>query len=108
MFNRIPITGLDLFIDFDGAVRPMMNLGGTDNRREWMKSILETPPEEDMLLIVGTGFGRASFQLSDSLLVLLDVRNIRSSQVPSAQAVQQYNAALDQKKKVALLLTIKK
>jgi hypothetical protein len=85
-----------------------MDLGAADNRREWMKTILETPPEEDMLLIVGTGFSRASFHLSDSIVVLLDIRNIHTSQVPSPQAIQQYNAALDQKKKVALLLTIKK
>ncbi|HMD68317.1 MAG TPA: hypothetical protein VKF42_05500 [Chitinivibrionales bacterium] len=108
VFNRVPITGLDLFIDFEGAVKPFMSLGGADERREWMKSILETPPEEDMLVIVGTGFGTSSFHLSDSLVMLLNIRNIRSSQVPSGQAVQQYNAALDQKKKVALLLELKK
>ena len=108
VFNRIPFTGLDLFIDFEGSVKPFMELGATENRREWSKVIFETPPEEGMILIVGTGFGRASFRLSDSLVVLLDSRNIHTIQVPSPQATQQYNAALDQKKKVALLLEIKK
>jgi|WetSurMetagenome_2_1015567.scaffolds.fasta_scaffold00056_16 hypothetical protein len=108
VFNRTPITGVDLFIDFDGAVKPLMDIKGTDERKEWSKSILEAESEDEMLLIVGTGFTKNYFNLNDSLVAIFGTKNIRSSQVPSSKAVQEYNAAVDRKKKVALLLSIRK
>ena len=109
VFNRVPITGMDIFIDFEGSTKPMMKINGSDERREWMKSIQETPQEDDpMLLIVGTGFKKAVFQLGDSTVAMLDSRNIQTVQVPSDRAVKLYNDALGEKKKVALLLEIQK
>jgi hypothetical protein len=107
VYNRVPITHFDLFIGFDGSMKPMINMTDADEQKDWMNSILEAPREDNMLLIVGTGFGRTSFHLSDSLVILLDVRGIHTIQAPSPEAVRQFNAAVDKNTRVAILLSIR-
>jgi hypothetical protein len=107
VYNRIPLTHFDLFIDFDGSMKPMTNMAGADEQKDWMSSILETPREDVMLLVVGTGFGRSSFHLSDSLVIMLEVKGIHTVQVPSPEAAKQYNAAVDHNTKVAILLSMR-
>jgi hypothetical protein len=107
VYNRIPFSFFDLFVNFDGSVKPLLNISDTNDLQECMRSLRETPSGDDMLLIVGTGFGKAWFRLSDTLTELLDARNIRSIQVPSARAVLQFNAAVSQDKRVAILLAVR-
>lgn len=107
VYNRIPLTHFDLFIDFDGSMKPMTNMAGVDEQKDWMSSLLEAPREDVMLLIVGTGFGRSSFHLSDSLVIVLEVKGIHTIQVPSPEAAKQYNAAVDHNTKVAILLSMR-
>jgi len=108
VYNRIPISFFDAYIASDGSLKPIMNISGVDDRRDWMESLRNETPGEDLQLIVGTGFGRQSFLLSDTIALQLSARNISISQVPSALAVQQYNAAIDQHRKVAMLLSVRR
>ena len=108
VYNRIPVSFLDAFVNFDGSLRPLVSLFGTDDQKDWMASLHDQGRGDDLLLIVGTGFGRASYRLSDSLIVRLGEWNIRTSQVPSPEAVRQYNSAVSGNKRVAILLSVRR
>jgi hypothetical protein len=108
VYNRIPIFFFDAYIASDGSLKPLINISGADDRHDWMELLRNETPGEDFQLIVGTGFGRQSFLLSDTIALQLGARNISISQVPSALAVQQYNAAIDQHRKVAMLLSVRR
>ncbi len=108
VYNRVPIAFLDLFVGFDGSIQPMSAIAGADEQKDWVRDILDTPRQDSLLLVVGTGFVNDSFRLSDSLKALLEEQGIRTSQFPSPEAIRQFNAAPDRDQPVAILLSVRR
>ena len=107
IFNRLPVSFFDLSISAGGSAAPLEDINMKDALTDFFRELSNKPNDENVLLIVGTGFDRPSFRLSDDQAVSLEGGNINVTQIPSRQAVKLYNASVDQGKKVALLLCIK-
>jgi hypothetical protein len=107
VFNRLPVSFFDLTISPDGKAQPLENISGKDALSDFFLGFMHKSDDENVLLIVGTGFDAPSFQLSDDKAVSLESRNINVKQLPSREAVSLYNTSVDQGRKVALLLCIK-
>jgi hypothetical protein len=108
IFNRIPITYMDIYIPFNGSLKPLAKISDIEARKDWMSDLMKTPHEEELELIVGTGFGRPSFQLEDTAIISLETKGIHCTQLLSPQAMKLYNSMTDQNKKVAILLSIQR
>jgi hypothetical protein len=107
IFNRLPVSFFDLSISADGSALPLEGLNKKDALNDFFIELSQKSGDENVLLIVGTGFGRPSFQLDDSKALSLEARNINVRQLPSREAVKLYNTSAGLGKKVALLLRIK-
>jgi hypothetical protein len=107
IFNRLPVSFFDLSISADGSALPIEDLNKKDILTDFFFELSRKPDDENVQLIVGTGFDRPSFQLGDDMAVSLEGRNVGVRQLPSREAVKLYNACVDKGKKVALLLRIK-
>ena len=107
IFNRLPVSFFDIAISADGSARPIEDLNKKDILADFFIELCHKPDDENVQLIVGTGFDRPSFQLSDDKAASFEGRNINVRQLPSRKAVALFNESVDQGKKVALLLSIK-
>lgn len=107
IFNRLPVSFFDLTISPDGKAQPIEDVGGKDALSDFFLGFSHKSDDENVLLIVGTGFDTPSFQLNDDKAVSLESRNVNVKQLPSREAIKLYNASVDQGRKVALLLCIK-
>jgi hypothetical protein len=107
VFNRLPVSFFDFAISADGSAQPIEDINKKDALTDFFIELSRKQDDENVLLIVGTGFDRASFQLSDDKAVSLEGRNISVRQLPSREALKLYNSSVDQGKKVAMLLCIK-
>jgi hypothetical protein len=106
VFNRVPISFLDVYITPDGSIKPLVNLKDPQSQSDWVNDLLQTPHEDELLLIVGKGFDKASFHLKDSLITRLELQKIRVTQVPTVEAVKLYNASVDAGKPTAIILAM--
>jgi hypothetical protein len=107
IYNRVPISFFDVYITPDGSIKPEMNLTDPQAQTDWVNDILQTPHEDELLLIVGTGIAKTSFHLKDSLITKLDFQKIRVTQVPTLEAVRLYNASVDANKPTAIILVMR-
>jgi hypothetical protein len=107
IFNRLPVSFFDLSISAGGSAQPIEDLNKKDVLTDYFFDLSRKPDDENVLLIVGTGFDRPSFQLSDDKAISLEAKNISVKQLPSREAIKLYNESVDQGKKVGLLLCIK-
>jgi hypothetical protein len=107
IYNRLPVSFFDLSISADGSAQPLEDLNKKDALTDFFIDLSHKPDDENVLLIVGTGFDRPFFQLSDDKAVSLEGKNVNVNQLPSREAIKLYNATVDQGKKVAMLLCIK-
>jgi hypothetical protein len=108
IFNRLPVSFFDLCISAGGSALPLEDLNKKDALTDFFTDLSHKPDDENVLLIVGTGFGQPHFRLSDDRAASLESGgNITVRQLPSREAAKLYNASVDQGKKVALLLCIK-
>ena len=107
IFNRLPVSFFDLSISAGGFAQPLEDINKKEALDDFFMELSRKADDENVLLIVGTGFDRPSFGISDDQAVSLEGRNINVRQLPSHEAVKLYNTTVDQGKKVALLLCIK-
>jgi hypothetical protein len=107
IYNRLPVSFFDLSISAGGSTQPLEDLNKKDALMDFFIELSHKPDDENVLLIVGTGFDRPSFQLSDDKAASLEGKNINVRQLPSREAVKLYNASISQGRKTALLLCIK-
>jgi hypothetical protein len=107
IYNRIPVSFVDLYILPDGSSKPVEDLSKKETLDDIWFNLFQTPSEEKILVIVGTGFSRPSFVLSDEKVVLWEAKGAMIQQLPSREAIKLYNSSVDQHKKVALLLSLR-
>jgi hypothetical protein len=107
IYNRLPVAFFDLSISADGSALPLEDLNKKDALTDFFFELSRKPDDENVMLIVGTGFDRPAFQIADDKALSLEGRNVNVRQLPSRDAVKLYNETVDQGKKAALLLCIK-
>jgi hypothetical protein len=107
IFNRLPVSFFDLSISADGSAQWLEDLNKKDALTDFLIELSQKHDDENVLLIVGTGFDRPSFQLNDSKALSLEAQNINVRQLPSREAVKLFNTSSGPGKKTALLLRIK-
>jgi hypothetical protein len=107
IFNRLPVSLFDLSISAAGSAQPLEDLNRKDALSDFFLELSRKPDDENVLVIVGTGFDHPSFQLADEKAASLESKNITVKKLPSKEAVKLYNSSVDQGKKTAILLCIK-
>jgi hypothetical protein len=107
IYNRIPVSFVDLYILPDGTSKPVEDISKKETLDDIWFNLFQTPSEEIILIIVGTGFSRPTFVLSDEKVVAWEAKGAMIQQLPSREAIKLYNSSVDQHKKVALLLRLR-
>jgi hypothetical protein len=107
IYNRIPISFVDMYILPDGTSKPVEDISKKETLDDIWFNLFQTTSEEKILVIVGTGFSRRSFVLSDEKVIAWEAKGAMIQQLPSREAIKLYNSSVDQHKKVALLLSLR-
>jgi hypothetical protein len=107
IYNRIPIPFYDLYIGPNGSYKPYEDISSKEALDNIWFDLFHGPSEESTLIIVGTGFSRPTFVLSDELAISLEAKGATLQQLPSPQAIKLFNSSVDQHKKVAILLSLR-
>jgi hypothetical protein len=107
IYNRLPVSFLDLYIAPDASAKPVEDISKKETLNDIFFTLFQTPSEERILLIVGTGFSRPAFVLSDEMAVSIEAKGADLKQLPSREAIKLYNSSVDQHKKVAILLCLR-
>jgi hypothetical protein len=108
IFSRSPVSFFDFYVAPDGSKKFIENISGKDALDDILADLKQNPSEAKPLLIVGTGFERNSFVLSDAVAISLEAAGFGIRQLPSAEAVKLYNTSKDEHKNVAILLCLKR
>jgi hypothetical protein len=108
VFNRVPISFFDLYVSPEGKSKPVEDITRKETLDDIFFGFFLTPRDEKILLIVGMGFDQSTFALSDERAVSLEAKGVSLKQMPSRDAIKLYNASVDEHKKVALLLCLRK
>lgn len=107
IYNRIPIPYYDLYIGPDGFHKPYEDISSKEALDDIVFNLFHGPSEESILIIVGTGFSRPTFVLSDETVIAWEAKGATVQQLPSRQAIKLFNSSIDQHKKVAILLSLR-
>jgi hypothetical protein len=107
IFNRMPIPVVDLYIGPDGSPKPVEDISKKETLEDIWSNLFLTPSEENILIIIGTGYTRPVFRLSDEKVISLEAKGTTVQQLPSREAIKLYNSSVDQHKKVAILLCMR-
>ena len=109
VFNRIPIALFDLYVNPKGAIAIEADLSKKANLKYWLDNHFVAKNEENQnaLLLVGTGFEDGSFTLDRKMTSTLQKMNISIHQLPSVEAIGEYNRLLEEGKSVSILLRVK-
>jgi hypothetical protein len=107
IYNRIPIPYYDLYIGPNGSYKPYEDISSKEALDDIWFDLFHVPSEESILIIIGTGFSRSTFVLSDEQAISIEAKGATLQQLPSRQAIKLYNSSLDQHKKVAILLNMR-
>jgi hypothetical protein len=107
IYNRIPVSFVDLYILPDGSSKPVEDISKKETLDDIWFNLFQVPSEESILIIVGTGFSRPSFVLSDEKVISWEAKGAIIQQLPSREAIKLFNSSVDQHKKVALLLSLR-
>ena len=107
IYNRMPIPVVDLYIDPDGSPKPVEDISKKETLDDIWFNLFLTPSEENILIIIGTGFSRPSFRLGDEKVISIEAKGTTVQQLPSREAIKLYNSSVDQHKKVVILLCMR-
>ena len=107
IYNRLPIPLVDLYIGPNGSPKPVEDLSKKETLDDIWFDLFHAPSEESILIIVGTGFSRPTFVLSDEKTIWIEAQGATLQQLPSRQAIKLFNSSVDQHKKVAILLNLR-
>jgi hypothetical protein len=105
IFNRIPATFFDLYITPEGSLSPIEDLSKKDLLADFLKELSQYHVQDSLALIVGMGFDRSGFRLSDSAVATLETKGIHVQQLSTRNAIRLYNSLIDRKENVAALIT---
>jgi hypothetical protein len=107
IYNRVPLMFYDLFVDPSGSPKPVEEISAKEALQEIWTDLFAVPSEESILIIIGSGFSRPSFVLNDETVIALEAKGATIKQLPSPQAINLFNASVEQHKKVAILLRLR-
>jgi len=109
VYNRFPIFLFDLYINPDGKMVLLEDLNKEQSDGYWYKTHFTAKSSENKrtTFIVGTGFDSTEFVLNYNLVQKIQAQNILVKQMPSPEAIKQYNNMRDSLNSVSILLKIK-
>lgn len=111
VYNRVPVTGFDLYINVKGGMFLESDLKNQNNIKYWYDNhspchVAETP-SSPVTLYVGTGFEKNTLKLSDTICANLRKINYKTRHVPSLEAIKLYNADRDSGRQSAILIYLR-
>ncbi|HUI91508.1 MAG TPA: hypothetical protein VLX68_04585 [Chitinivibrionales bacterium] len=107
IYNRVPLMFYDLYVGPNGSPKPVEEISGKETLQDIWNDLFSIPPEENILIIIGSGFSRPTFVLNDETVIAIEAKGATIKQLPSPQAIKLFNASVDQHKKVAILLRLR-
>jgi hypothetical protein len=106
IYNRIPITFFDIYISPNGSLKIYEDIYKKEILEDIIKSLVEYKKENNISIIIGSGFLKRSLILKDEDLASIESKGIQVNQLSSKEAIKLYNQNV-KKNNIAILLRIR-
>jgi hypothetical protein len=111
VYDRVPIPFFDLYVNVAGKKIPVENLNkplAFENLCDTLARLKSASSQVQITLVVGTGFTEQKlFSLQGRKDLPETVRWTKVEEMPSRAAITRYNALVDAKMPVAIILKVK-